>query len=97
MSSWRFGNISSILEFLMDNLHDIGVLGSGPAALSIAAAFAERGASVTLVAPAPESPWKPNYCLWADELPHRMQGLVEHSWAEACVATPWRTQVLDRQ
>jgi len=81
----------------MDNLHDIGVLGSGPAALSIAAAFVERGASVTLVAPEPESPWKPNYCLWADELPHRMRGLVEHSWAEACVATPWRTQVLDRQ
>ena len=80
----------------MDNLHDIGVLGSGPAALSIAAACARRGASVALIAPEPESPWKPNYCLWADELPEGMENLVEHLWAEVCVVTPWRSQVLER-
>lgn len=85
-----------IREFVMDNLHDIGVLGSGPAALCIAAAFADGGASVHLIAPQPESSWKPNYCLWVDELPERMGHLVERSWAEACVVTPWRRQVLDR-
>ncbi|MFA9412328.1 MAG: lycopene cyclase family protein, partial [Deltaproteobacteria bacterium] len=59
----------------MDNLNDIGILGSGPAALSIAAACARRGASVALISPEPESPWKPNYCLWADEVPHGMEDL----------------------
>ncbi len=80
----------------MDNLHDIGVLGSGPAAMCIAAACARRGASVALIAPEPESPWKPNYCLWADELPEGMEDLIEQVWAEACVVTPWRSQVLER-
>jgi lycopene beta-cyclase len=80
----------------MDNLNDIGILGSGPAALSIAAACARRGASVALISPEPESPWKPNYCLWADELPEGMEDLVEHVWAAACVVTPWRSQVLER-
>lgn len=80
----------------MDRLHDIGVLGSGPAALSIAAACVRRGATVALISPEPESPWRPNYCLWADELPEGMEDLVEQVWAEACVVTPWRSQVLDR-
>lgn len=81
----------------MDNLHDIGILGSGPAALCIGAACARRGASVALVAPEPESPWEPNYCLWADEVPVGMEDLVEHSWPEACVMTPWGSRVLERR
>ncbi len=80
----------------MDTVHDIGILGSGPAALSIAAACARRGASVALFSPEPESPWKPNYCLWADEVPSDMEDLVEHSWSEACVVTPWGSRVLKR-
>ncbi len=80
----------------MDDLHDIGILGSGPAALAIAAACARRGASVALISPAPESPWKPNYCLWADELPRAMEDLVEQLWPEVCVATPWGNRVLER-
>jgi len=80
----------------MDTVHDIGILGSGPAALSIAAACVRRGASVALISPEPESPWKPNYCLWNDELPEGMEGLVEHLWAEACVVTPWSSRALKR-
>ena len=60
----------------MTGLYDIGVLGSGPAALSIAAACGRLGASVLIVAPEPESLWLPNYCLWADEVPLEMEGLA---------------------
>lgn len=66
---------------------DIGVLGSGPAALAVAAACCKHGASVTLIAPNPRSSWKPNYCLWADEVPTDMQSVVEHVWNEVAVAT----------
>lgn len=77
-------------------LHDIGVLGSGPAALSIASACSQRGASVVLVAPEPEASWQPNYCLWADEVSSAFNHLVEHSWPEASVVTPFGSRVLGR-
>jgi lycopene cyclase-like protein len=80
----------------MTATYDIGVLGSGPAALSIAAACSRRGASVALVAPEPESLWLPNYCLWADEVPPEMEGLAEHIWPDVCVATPLGTRKLNR-
>ena len=80
----------------MAKVHDIGVLGSGPAALSIAAAFARRGASVALIAPAPDLPWQPTYCLWADELPSGMAHLAERVWDRASVVTPLGRRRLDR-
>lgn len=80
----------------MTEPYDIGVLGSGPAALSIAAACSRRGASVVLIAPEPESSWVPNYCLWADEVPPEMQDLVEHRWPEASVVTPLGSRQLER-
>ncbi|MDH3201096.1 MAG: lycopene cyclase family protein [Myxococcales bacterium] len=80
----------------MSGLNDIAVLGSGPAALSIAAACTERGASVTLVAPEPEAPWQPNYCLWADEVSPRMEHLTERLWPQASVVTALGSRVLER-
>lgn len=80
----------------MGRVHDIGVLGSGPSALCIASALGARGASVALVAPEPAAPWKPNYCLWADELPAGMGRLVELSWRYASVATTFGTRELPR-
>lgn len=76
--------------------YDIGVLGSGPAALSIAAACRRRGASTVVVAPEPESPWRPNYCLWADEVPVGMEQLVEHKWPRVSIFTPFGSRVLER-
>jgi len=49
-----------------------------------------------IVAPEPESPWLPNYCLWADEVPLEMKGLAEHVWPEVCVATRCGTRTLNR-
>jgi len=73
---------------IVSEVDDIVVLGSGPAALAMAAACSARGAPITLVAPSPRAPWAPNYCLWEDELPDPMQTLVEHRWPEAVVHTP---------
>jgi lycopene cyclase-like protein len=81
----------------MSETRDIGVLGSGPAALAIAAACARRGASVTLIAPSPRQPWRPNYCLWADELPAALESLVERSWPEVAVATSLGERQLPRR
>ncbi|HSN81228.1 MAG TPA: lycopene cyclase family protein [Polyangiales bacterium] len=81
----------------MTRTHDIAVLGSGPAAASIAAAASRRGASVALIAPAPRGPWKPNYCLWADEIPAGMEHLAERVWDVAEVATRLGQRTLDRR
>jgi lycopene cyclase-like protein len=71
----------------MGGICDIAVLGSGPAALSVAGAASLRGASVVLIAPTPRAPWKPNYCLWADEIPDGIVPLAERIWNEVLVAT----------
>ena len=75
---------------------DIAVLGSGPAALSVASACARRGASVALIAPEPETPWLPNYCLWTDEVPPGLQSLAERVWPEAIVTTELGSHTLRR-
>jgi lycopene beta-cyclase len=45
----------------------IAVLGSGPAALSLATALADRGLEVVLVAPNPDAPWTQTYGMWTDQ------------------------------
>ena len=81
---------------MVSDLHDVGVLGSGPAALAVASACVRRGASVTLVAPAPHSDWMPNYCLWADEVPLEIQDLTEQFWPQVSVATALGSHTFDR-
>lgn len=81
---------------VMAGVNDIGVLGSGPSALVIAAACSRAGASVTLVAPRPEERWQPNYCVWADELPSGIAAFAEHAWPEVLVATPDGERCLPR-
>lgn len=80
----------------MTNLHDLAVLGSGPAALAVASACVQRGASVLLIAPEPHATWLPNYCLWADEVPLELQDLTEQFWPRAAVATTLASRSLDR-
>jgi len=81
----------------MNGMRDIGVLGSGPAALAVAAACGRRGASVTLVAPSPRQPWRPNYCLWADEVPADLESVLERTWPEVMVATSLGERHLPRR
>ncbi|MGB5812396.1 MAG: lycopene cyclase family protein [Polyangiales bacterium] len=80
----------------MADSFDIVVLGSGPAALVIADSCGALGASVALLAPAPEVPWKPNYCLWAEELPARFESVVERRWEGVVVRSALGEHTLDR-
>jgi len=79
----------------MTGSFDIVVLGTGPSGLSIAEASASRGASLAIVAPEPHAGWKPNYCLWADELPQTWAGSVEQRWPRARVETALGARALD--
>jgi len=59
------------------------VLGGGPAALAIAAALAEEGLRLALLAPHdPRAPWPNTYGVWGDEVDALGLGhLLEHRWS----------------
>jgi len=61
---------------------DVLVIGAGPAALVIAAELAERGLSVTALAPAdPAAPWVNTYGIWVDEVEALgLNPLLSHRW-----------------
>lgn len=48
-------------------LHDVAVIGAGPAGLSLAAALCRRNAAVIVLDPALEKPWPNHYGVWKDE------------------------------
>jgi lycopene cyclase-like protein len=47
--------------------HDVVIAGAGPAGVALAAALAERGVDVLVVAPEGPRAWRNNYSLWGDE------------------------------
>ena len=63
------------------------VLGGGPAALCMAAALAEQGLSVALLAPHDlRQPWPNTYGIWGEEVDALgLTHLLEHRWS-ACVS-----------
>lgn len=65
-------------------MHDVLVVGAGPAGLAIAAALAETGLRVAGVAPAePDTPWQNTFGIWADELePLGLAHLLRHRWSD---------------
>jgi lycopene cyclase-like protein len=66
---------------------DALVLGAGPAALCMAAALAEQGLRVALLAPHdPRDPWPNTYGIWGEEVDALGLGhLLEHRWSR-CVS-----------
>jgi len=62
---------------------DALVLGGGPAALCMAAALADEGLQVALVAPHdPRAPWPNTYGIWGEEVDALGLGhLLEHRWS----------------
>jgi lycopene cyclase-like protein len=62
---------------------DVLVLGGGPAALCIAAALADEGLKVALLAPQDlRAPWPNTYGIWGDEVDALGLGhLLEHRWS----------------
>ncbi|MEB3234995.1 MAG: lycopene cyclase family protein [Cyanobacteriota bacterium] len=63
---------------------DVLVIGSGPAALAIAAALAERGVEVGGLAPQdPTTPWINTYGIWGQEVDSLgLQHLLKHRWRD---------------
>lgn len=59
------------------------VVGNGPAGLAAAAACAQRGMAVTVLAGAHDAPWPQTFGVWADEL--------EGPGLSACLADRWPT------
>jgi lycopene cyclase-like protein len=59
------------------------VLGGGPAALAMAAALADEGLRVALLAPHdPRAPWPNTYGVWGDEVDALgLEHLLEHRWS----------------
>ena len=64
---------------------DVLVLGGGPAALCIAAALAEAGLRLALLAPEDvRSPWANTYGIWGEEVDALgLAHLLEHRWSDS--------------
>lgn len=75
---------------------DVVVIGAGPAAWSAAAAIADVGLGVALVAPAPSAPWPATYGVWVDELDGLGLGKPFRARAEQVVVVGEERHVLDR-
>ncbi len=62
------------------------VVGSGPAALAMAAELAEQGLAVAVLAAAdPRAPWPNTYGIWGEEVDALGLGhLLEHRWSHTC-------------
>lgn len=81
----------------MTSSYDSLVLGSGPAALLVAASLAELGLRTGLLAPAPEAPWRPTYGGWRDELaPVLGDDAFDATWSRVEVVFPEAARALDR-
>ncbi len=65
-------------------MHDVLVIGGGPAALSIAAELGLRGLTVAALAPQdPAAPWSNTYGIWAEEVEKLELGsLLSHRWSD---------------
>lgn len=59
-------------------MHDVAVVGLGPAGRSLASACAAAGLDVLAVDPAPEAVWSPTYGVWDDELAGLPSSVVRH-------------------
>jgi lycopene beta-cyclase len=63
-------------------MHDLIILGAGPAALAIAAATASRGLRIACIAPEWPAPLLKNtYGVWLDDLPADLRDLAQHVWS----------------
>lgn len=79
-------------------VHDVIIIGAGPAGRALASACATHGLDALCVAPDPDAPWPNNYGAWIDELaPLGLAHAVGSRWSNAAVRFDAETAVqLDR-
>jgi lycopene beta-cyclase len=79
-------------------MHDVLVIGAGPAGLAIAAALCDAGLAVANLTPgAAPVLWPNTYGIWRDELePLGLAHLLGHQWTEGVVYAGGRDLTLDR-
>lgn len=77
---------------------DVLIIGAGPAGLALAAALADQGLRVAVLAPgAPDTPWTNHYGIWAGELDALgLGGLLGHRWSNCVVYSGPQAQPLHR-
>ena len=79
------------------NSKKIGIMGAGPAALSLAAQLVKRGQQVHIMAPEPLAAWVPNYGGWADQFSDAFASeFFEQTFAAPCVRIPKKEETLER-
>lgn len=67
-------------------VHDVIIIGAGPAGRALAAACVKQGLDAVCVAPAADAPWPNNYGAWIDELaPLNLAQTVGMRWPKAMV------------
>lgn len=75
----------------------IGIIGAGPAALSVATELAQKGHQVNLIAPEPYAAWVPNYGGWADQFDADFgKSFFSQTYAAPCVRLPKEGKIHER-
>lgn len=63
-------------------MHDVAIVGLGPAGRALASHCVDRGLDVLAVDPRPDAVWRPTYGVWEDELSHLPTAVVRHRVAQ---------------
>ena len=75
----------------------IGIIGAGPAALSVGAELAQKGHEIHIVAPEPYAAWVPNYGGWADQFDDDFgKSFFAQTYAAPCVRLPKEGKIQER-
>lgn len=79
----------------MSKVHDVLVVGAGPAGYAIVGALAERGADVLWIAPDVNEPWPNSYGAWLSEIPSEFHSALAWQWTSPTVGFQSTLKVLD--
>ncbi len=79
----------------MSKMHDVLVVGAGPAGYAIVGELANRGVDVLWIAPDVNEPWPNAYGAWLSEVPPEFHSALAWTWASPTVGFQSTLKVLD--